>query len=219
MRRVRILVALPVVAFLCGLVACDDRPPPVSTERIEIPGTDVVTLINDFSSGLEGWSVWDGVWEHRSEQSEDWIVQSSTDRAFPVLLMDAQRFSDVHVEVRFRPISGEIDASAGIVFRAQDDRNYYLVRANSLEDNLRLYAVEAGDRRQIASAGIDAPRLGEWHALRVTAVGSRIQAYLDDRLLIDHRDDRFEEGLVGLWTKADAVTEFDDLEIRGLPFN
>lgn len=140
---------------------------------------------------------------------------STTDRTFPLALWKKQRWGDVDATVRFRPISGEVDASGGIAFRARDGRNFYIVRANSLEDNFRLYTVIDGKRSQIASTGIDPPALGEWHTLRVVAVGPRIQAWLDDRLLIDHRDETFQAGYVGLWTKADAVTEFDDLAVTG----
>ncbi|MEX1258768.1 MAG: family 16 glycoside hydrolase [Gemmatimonadota bacterium] len=217
MKPTDLCVSLPLGVVLPFLAACDGPPPPATTERIEVRGTAIVTLRNDFTSGLVDWSVVDGVWERRSLGGEHRLAQTSTDRAFPVVLLEGRRFSDVDVTVRFRPVSGEADASAGIVFRAHDGQNYYVVRANSLEDNFRLYAVVDGDRRQIAGTRIDAPRLGEWHTLRVTAVGSRIQAYLGGRLLIDHRDERFREGLVGLWTKADAVTEFDDLEIGGVP--
>ncbi|MBI4613479.1 MAG: hypothetical protein HY720_07710, partial [Planctomycetes bacterium] len=114
-------------------------------------------------------------------------------------------------------VTGRIDASGGIVFRARDGRNYYIVRANCLEDNFRLYTVRDGGRDQIASTRIEPPALGEWHTLRAVAVGPRIQAYLDGRLLIDHRDSRFRSGRVGLCTKADAVTAFDALTIRAGP--
>jgi hypothetical protein len=121
----------------------------------------------------------------------------------------------VDVSMRFRPMSGRVDASGGIVFRFEDGR-YYVIRANALEDNFRLYYYDRG-RHQIASAGVAAPALGQWHTVRVVAVGDRIQGYLDGKLRIDHRDPRFRTGRVGLWTKADSVTAFDDLTIRGVP--
>ena len=102
------------------------------------------------------------------------------------------------------------------MFRALDGANYYIVRANSLEDNFRLYATVAGSRRQIASTKVDPPQIGEWHTLRVVAVGDHIQAYLNGKLLIDHRDSRFQSGHVGLWTKADAVTQFADFKVLGV---
>ena len=110
--------------------------------------------------------------------------------------------------------SGREDASGGIVFRFADGK-YYVVRANALEDNFRLYTYDRG-RRQIASASVKAPALGQWHAVRVVAVGDHIQAWLDGKLLLDHRDARFKSGRVGLWTKADSITAFADLTVRGV---
>jgi hypothetical protein len=114
--------------------------------------------------------------------------------------------------VKFKPISGRQDSSGGIVFRFTDGR-YYVVRANALEDNFRLYHYDRG-RRQLASAKVTPPALGHWHTLRVVALGDHIQAWLDNALHLDHRDLRFGSGRVGLSTKADSITAFDDLSIR-----
>ena len=92
---------------------------------------------------------------------------------------------------------------------------YYVVRANALEGNLRLYAYDRG-RRQLASASVKPPALGRWHRLRAVALGDHMQAWLDGALLLDQRDGRFKAGRVGLWTKADSITAFDDLTIRGV---
>ena len=116
--------------------------------------------------------------------------------------------------MKFKPISGREDASGGIVFRFSDSK-YYVVRANALEDNFRLYYYDRG-RRQLASARVKAPALGQWHTLRVVAVGDHIQAWLDGTSYLDHRDARFRSGRVGLWTKADSITAFDDLVVRGV---
>ena len=115
--------------------------------------------------------------------------------------------------MQFKPISGREDASGGIVFRFKDDK-YYVVRANALEDNFRLYFNDRG-RRQIATARVKAPALGQWHTVRLAAMGDHMQAWLDGTLYLDHRDSRFKWGRVGLWTKADSITAFDDLTIRG----
>ncbi len=201
-------------AIVCG---CDSAPPDRGTAKIAIASDGAVTLGQDFETKLQDWTLVQGEWAQRTSDDGGVLAQIATDHAFPLALWKKQRFEDVDVTVRFKPISGKIDASGGIVFRAKDDRNYYVVRANSLEGNYRLYTIVNGRRSQIAGVSIDAPSLGEWHTLRVVAVGSHIQAYLDDRLLIDHRDEMYGEGWVGLWTKADAVTEFDDLVVKGVP--
>ena len=85
-----------------------------------------------------------------------------------------------------------------------------MIRANALEDNFRLYSYDRA-RRQLASARVKVPALGQWHTVRVVAVGDHIQAWLDGARYLDHRDARFRSGRVGLWTKADSITAFDDL--------
>jgi hypothetical protein len=102
-----------------------------------------------------------------------------------------------------------------LVQRATDNARYYVFRANALEDNVRLYHFDRG-RRQIASATVKRPALGQWHALRVVSMGDHHQGWLDGARLLDHRDGRFRSGRVGLWTKADSVTAFSELVIRGV---
>ena len=121
--------------------------------------------------------------------------------------------------MRFRPVSGREDASGGIIFRAKDGQNYLLVRANALENNFRLYSIVNGKRSTIASARVTEPKLGVWHTIRVVTAGPKIQAYLNGAMLLDHQDKTFAEGWVGLWTKADSVTEFSDLEVTGTVAN
>src|SRR5262249_27374288 len=115
------------------------------------------------------------------------------------------------VSVRFRPLSGREDASGGIIFRFSEGR-YYLVRANALEDNFRLYYFDRG-RRMLSTSSVKPPSLGQWHQLQITAKGDRIQGWLNQQALIDERDSRFTGGRIGLWTKADSVTAFDELTV------
>jgi hypothetical protein len=142
------------------------------------------------------------------------LVQRATGNAYNVIVAPFGPYTDVDVSVKFRPIAGREDASGGIVFRFAGGR-YYLVRANALEDNFRLYVYDR-ERRQVATARVKAPALGEWHAVRVLAVGDRVQAWLDGIRYLDHRDARFPSGRVGLWTKADSITAFDELTVRGV---
>ena len=145
------------------------------------------------------------------------LAQVVETQPWAVAILEDQKFDDVDATVRFRPISGKEDASGGVIVRAKDGRNYLLVRANALENNFRLYTIVNGKRSTIASARVTEPKLGEWHRIRVVAKGPKIQAYLDDSLLLDHDDKTFTGGWVGLWTKADSVTEFADLEVTGTP--
>jgi hypothetical protein len=139
------------------------------------------------------------------------LVQRATNNAFNVIVAPGGPYTDADVSVRFKPISGSEDASGGIVFRFSDGR-YYVIRANALGDNFNLYYYDRG-RRQITGVRVKAPALGQWHKLRVTAEGDHIKGWLNDQLLIDHHDSRFTSGRVGLWTKADSITAFDDLVV------
>ena len=142
------------------------------------------------------------------------LVQRATGNAFNVIVAPFGPYSDVDVSMRFKPIAGREDASGGIVFRFRDG-TYYVVRANALENNFRLYDYDRG-RHELASAAVKAPALGQWDTLRVVAIGDHMQAWLDGKLYLDHHDARFKSGRVGLWTKADSVTAFDDVTIRGV---
>lgn len=172
----------------------------------------------DFETrGTEAWKVVDGRWGveemEGAPSGRRVLVQRATHNAFNVIVAPGGPYADVDVSVRFKPTSGQEDASGGIVFRFSDGR-YYVVRANALENNFRLYYYDRG-RGQLASATVEPPALGRWHTIRVVAVDARIQAHLNGQLLLDHRDRRFRSGQMGLWTKADSVTAFDDLVVRG----
>jgi hypothetical protein len=142
------------------------------------------------------------------------LVQRATKNQFNAIVAPAGPFTDVDVSVKFDPLSGKEDASGGVVFRFTDGK-YYVIRANALENNFGLYYYDRG-RRQLASASVNAPALGQWHLIRVVVLGDHIQGRLDGALLLDHRDGRFKSGRVGLWTKADSITAFNDLTIRGV---
>jgi hypothetical protein len=139
------------------------------------------------------------------------LVQHATNNAFNVIVAPGGPYTDVDVTVRFKPISGGEDASGGIVFRFSEGR-YYVIRANALEDNFNFYYYDRS-RHQITGARVKAPALGQWHKLRITAEGDHVKGWLNDQLLIDHHDSRFTSGRVGLWTKADSITAFDDLVV------
>ena len=172
----------------------------------------------DFTRPLEGWQTVTGTWAVEevpgASQGGRALVQRATGNAFNVIVAPGGPYADVDVSVRFKPIAGREDASGGIVFRFSEGR-YYVIRANALEDNFNLYYYDRG-RREITGASVKAPALGQWHRLRITAEGDRIKGWLNDRPFIDRRDSRFASGRIGLWTKADSITAFDDLVVRSL---
>lgn len=144
------------------------------------------------------------------------LAQTSTDKTdyrFPLAIADEGSFKDLDMSVKFKSVSGDVDRAAGIAFRLTDANNYYVVRANALEDNYRLYHVVKGRRVQFAGANFKVAS-GEWHELRVECAGSHIICYYDGEKKIDATDETFKEaGKVGLWTKADSMTYFDDLRV------
>ena len=184
-------------------------PPATSQEKL--------SMKEDFSKDNPKWKFVAGQWVRRTSGGRPVLAQTVETQPWAVAILEDQKFDDVDVTVRFHPISGREDASGGIIFRAKDGRNYLLVRANALENNFRLYTMVNGKRSTIASATVAEPKLGAWHKLRVVANGPKVQAYLNDVLLLQHSDKTFTAGWVGLWTKADSVTEFADLEIAGTP--
>lgn len=195
------------------LLACNDKAPGPETPSLSVAAQD--KFKEDFEKDYPKWKFEAGTWVRRKSGDSTVLAQIMETRPWAVAILEDKKFGDVDVTVKFHPISGREDASGGIIFRAKDGRNHYLVRANALDDNFRLYTLKAGTRSQIAGASVSPPKLGEWHTIRVVAKGGRIQASLDDKLLIDHQDATYPEGYVGLWTEADSVTEFDDLEIAG----
>jgi hypothetical protein len=144
------------------------------------------------------------------------LDDDSTDYRFPVAVADQPALRDVRLSVRCKAISGEIDRACGLVFRYRDADNYYVTRANALENNVRLYHVTGGARRQFAS--FSGPvKSGTWHLLRADAKGDHFEVYWDDKKVIDARDGSIpDSGKVGVWTKADSVTYFDDLSVEPL---
>ena len=134
-----------------------------------------------------------------------------TDYRFPIAVEDSASFQDVNLSVRCKPVDGKVDRACGIVWRYRDENNYYLARANALEDNVRFYYVENGRRREVKGWNGKVTS-GTWHELRAEMRGNTVQVYYDGTKVIDASDARFATpGKVGVWTKADSRTLFDNL--------
>jgi hypothetical protein len=113
---------------------------------------------------------------------------------------------------KFKPISGREDQAGGLIFRVQDKDNYYIARANALEDNVIFFIYQNARRSQLKGAGAKVAN-GVWHDLRVDVNGNKFVAFVDGKQVVDVTDDRYKTGGVGLWTKADSVTCFDDVQV------
>jgi hypothetical protein len=186
--------------------------------EITLPNATSIETFDFEGKGIDGWTTVDGQWAVEemagAPSGQKVLVQRATKNEFNVIVTPPGPYTDIDVSMKFEPISGREDASGGIVFRFNDGK-YYVVRANALEGNFRLYYYDRG-RRQLASASVKPPALSQWHTVRVVALGDHMQGWLDGKLYLDHHDSRFKAGRVGLWTKADSITAFDDLSIRGV---
>lgn len=138
------------------------------------------------------------------------VLKQSGSGTFPWCVKSDTSIENGSVEVKFKPISGSEDAAGGVVWRWKDGDNYYVARANALEDNVSLYHTTNG--RRITIKYVDAPVAKyQWHTLKVEFAGKRIRVALDGKVYIDQQDDHISgAGAVGVWTKADSVTAFDD---------
>jgi hypothetical protein len=144
------------------------------------------------------------------------VDPDETDSRFPLAIADEPSLRDLRLSVKCKAVSGRIDQACGLAFRYRDPENYYVARANALEDNVRLYQVKDGRRNQFASWS-GSVSAGQWHELRVEARGIRIEVFWEGEAVIDTEDRTFQEaGRVGLWTKADSLTFFDDLAVEAL---
>jgi Domain of Unknown Function (DUF1080) len=134
---------------------------------------------------------------------------------FNLCIAQDTTYLNVELSVAFKAIKGDEDQGGGLVWRYQDANNYYVARMNPLEDNYRLYHVVAGKRTQLAGKEDIKVPAGEWHTLKMKHIGNRIECFLDGKKLIDSVDDTFTKtGKVGLWSKADAQTAFDEFRVR-----
>ena len=165
-----------------------------------------------------------GKWVIEAEGANKYLVQAdpdSTRNRFPIAVLSDVGAADVDLSVRFRPISGRVDQAAGLVWRYRDQDNYYIVRANAREDNVVLYKVENGTRTDLPVKGEGRTygkkaevAGGQWSSLRVVATGSLFEVHLNGNKLYEVEDTTFDRaGKVGVWTKADSVTQFDDLTV------
>lgn len=212
------------VLFLSALVAlgCAEAGETGAREAItlDFDATTVGEIPAGFSTAVTGGGgpvAWRIVEDASAPSGGKVLAQTSTDKTssrFPLCLYEGLTAADVEVSVRFRPVSGTVDQAAGLVARYRDKDHYYIVRANALENNVRLYKVERGKRTQFAGVDVKVPAQ-EWQTLTWEVQGTHFRVRLNDTLLFEADDRTFRDaGKVGLWTKADSVTYFDDLTVK-----
>lgn len=141
------------------------------------------------------------------------LMGKGAEHAYKVVLIQGTMATDLDVGVSFLPISGKGDMGGGLIWRVTDDRNYYLTRANPLEQNIRVYRIVNGVRHLLENFDRTIV-MKQWHTLQVINRGCRIQVFYDEMQVFDLCDKTFSTGRIGLWTKSDAVTYFDNLRLR-----
>jgi hypothetical protein len=155
-----------------------------------------------------------GQWEVALDGTNHVLYQKAKndDAVFNVALVADSHWKDIDLSVKLRAVAGKVDRGGGVVWRAKDKNNYYICRINPLEDNFRVYKVVDGKRTQLESAKIVGD--DKWHTVRVTMSGRKITCYFDGYRQLEAEDATFTDpGMIGLWSKADAQSYFDDLTL------
>ena len=192
-----------------------------ATTQIDLSAMKPGLAPEDFAFSLTGGGA-DGKWrvvDDPTANNRRVIAQMSrdtTDYRFPLAVYQRVSVKNVDIQVRFKPVAGKIDQAGGIVVRLTTSDDYYVARANALEDNVRFYRVAKGKREELKGANTKVAS-NQWHTLELRAEEDRFTVSFDGKQLYTARDNTFAgAGRVGLWTKADSVTYFDTIAITPL---
>jgi hypothetical protein len=215
-KRICLIAGVLVSLGLCGGCANEKKEDRENVTIIDFTTYAVGKLPDGFSTAVTDGGQ-PGKWEIVDANGTRVLAQTNTDETdgrFPLCVYDTVSIKNVEVSTDFMAVAGKVDQAAGLVARYKDKDNYYITRANALEDNVRLYKVESGKRKQIGEATLKVTS-GTWHSLKLEIEGTRLKVFCDEKSIIDVNDDTFQDaGKVGFWTKADSVTYFKSLKIE-----
>lgn len=207
------VVALALVILLSG---CEGQPTIAYQSAPPSVGPASWTFDGDAVGGLPvGAESFSGSWIVRAEPdapSKPNALCQVGNAEFPAIALGSGVYGDVTITTRFKPISGTVDQAAGLIALVQDKSNYYIVRANALESNVNLYKY-AGGRRSGIKDGSAKVAQGQWQELRLEIRGDKLRGFLNGQLVVEATDGTYKAGRIGLWTKADSVTCFDDVVV------
>jgi hypothetical protein len=208
--------------FAAGCCVLAHREESFEPRTIHFDSSETGKLPLDFTTALTGggepvsWVVRE---DSTAPDGREVLVQESSDDTsyrFPMCIYDKTVARDVAVEVKYKAISGKVDQAGGIVLRYTPE-NYYIARANVLEDNVDLFKTVNGKRSLVEESPVKVTP-GEWHTLRFEAKGRQLRVVFDGKVVIEKEDSTFTNpGKVGLWTKADSVSAFTGLKIERVP--
>jgi hypothetical protein len=209
--------SLAVVALLATtLLAADEKAPALKLSKDDVGKVPAGWKAAQTGKGK---SVWKVVADDTAPSKTGFVLAQTTDdpdALFNLCVAQEGSFKDLEASVTFKAMAGKKDQGGGLVWRYQDADNYYICRMNPLEDNFRVYKVVGGKRSaEFQNADVKVPAK-EWHTLKVKMEGDHIECFLDGKKHLDVKDDSITKaGKVGLWTKADAQTYFDDFKVSG----
>jgi len=189
---------------------------PITETVFSFDNDDLGEIPSGWSSHLTGKGKL-GRWEILDNNGNNVLAQTlkeNTGHHFDVIVNDFVSYKDLEFTLKFKGVEGHEDQGGGPVWRYQDANNYYVARANPLENNYRVYKVVDGIRKELKSIDVEV-NTDQWYVVKILMKGNSIECYLDGKLQLSTTDDTFSNtGKIGLWTKADAVTYFDNLRIQ-----
>jgi len=211
MRTFTYLLVLILVSLI-GKIAAAETWNFEDTKIGELPAGWITT-----KTGEGPGSVWKILEDPSAPTGPKVLAQTSPDGPNPLFnlcLCTTTKYADLDMKISLKPREGKLDQGGGPVWRCQDKDNYYVARLNPLENDFRLFHVVKGKRTLLTKPVQVQEPAGQWHTIRIMHVGSHITCYLNDKKLIEHDDDTLRDaGMIGLWTKADAVTSFDAVTV------
>lgn len=216
------IILLVLAGLMFGSFSCkEDKPKDdASSKDVKITFWDFEAehtgnLPSGFSQEKGQWRILEDI---NAPSGKKVLAQTSGSKHgsyFNLVVVSETNYADLELEVKFKAVNGSEDQGGGPVFRYQDKNNYYIVRVNPLEDNFRVYKVVNGNRQELAGAEVKTTA-GKYRSIKILARGPHIQCWYDGQSYLNIEDTTFQGGAIGLWTKADAITYFDDLKVSPL---
>ncbi len=210
------MILLALTALFCGNTTTRTGNPLLDDQA---SGDAVFNFDNEEIGKLPAdWTAATSIWMIVSDGTNKAMKQAGKNEGdkFNICVQNKLSYQNLEMEVRIKALEGVEDQGGGLVWRYVDSKNYYITRANPLENNFRVYKVVNGNRKQMETANVSFKK-GEWYNVKMVMSGTTITCYYNGQKLLSHNDDTFPNaGLVGFWSKADAVSLFDDLKIKPL---
>jgi len=200
------MTTLNIIALMTALASSISLAETVNFDNLKTGGPPAGRTATQTGKGEAKWEIV----ADDSAPSKPNVLKQSGQASYPVCIKDSTSIKDGFVEVKFKPVSGKEDQAGGVIWRCRDSDNYYIARANALEDNVAIYHTINGKRTEKKRMEVKVSS-NAWHTLRVDFQGGSFKVTFDGKTALEWNDDTFKDaGKIGVWTKADSVTLFDD---------